>query len=170
VSPQLTLSFGILFLGVLLIACASEPRPTPLAAATRQVATALPLPTATVEPSSTPRVIPLGQPFKKETAAEVYLLDAGHKRVVRDPAAFGFAPDAIWILPDAQVDALADGDGLNLLIKGNGVPVYKMEHGSKRRIPNLPTLERLGYQLTDVSIVSQDLFEFFPVGADLSAP
>ncbi len=136
---------------------------TPLPSA-RAPATVLPSAAATL----TPRAIPLGQPFKKESAPEVYLLDDNKKRVVRDPDAFGFIANAIWILADAQVEAMPSGAPITNLIKGGGVPVYLMKDGKKRRIPDLETLVKLGYQLDDISQISQDLFDFIPVGEDIN--
>jgi hypothetical protein len=99
----------------------------------------------------------------------VYLTFAGERHHIVDWETFlnlGFKQDQVR--PCGQSAAFPEGTPVTRLLKGSEDPVYWMENGLRRHIPDMETFHALGFQQQDITLVADDLLATWPVGAPLS--
>ena len=101
---------------------------------------------------------------------EVYLVIASQRRHIEDMATFlalGYTSDQIV---DCGVAAtLPEGQPLTRLLKGSGDPVYWLQDGRRRHIPNMEAFTALGFQVDQIAAVPDAVLAHWPEGAPLPA-
>ncbi len=126
----------------------------------------LPQPVVTSTPSSEP-----AEPLVCQISGpEVYLAFAGERHHIVDWETFlnlGFRQDQIR--PCGVSAAYPAGAPLTRLLKGSGDPVYWMENGRRRHIPDMETFRALGLHEQDITVVADDLLALWPAGAPMPA-
>jgi hypothetical protein len=120
-------------------------------------------------PASSLNAIATGQPvldaladgnLLRGTGPEVYVMDSGRKRHITSQdsfAACGYGWDAVYTIPDSLLNAIPTGSSISgppcprlypppgALIRGSGDPVYVMQGGLKRHVPNSTTFYAQGF-------------------------
>ncbi len=115
----------------------------------------------------------------------IYVMDAGAKRHIISPAVLqscGYTGDAVTLLSDATVAALATGAPLTgqpcpqpsfpegTLLRGSDGKVWVISSGQRRWITGPDVFNACGYVWANVDTVADSIINAVPAGADLSAP
>lgn len=174
-------TFARLALFTLLALTASACTRSPAATAT---VPATPLPAAPAEITATrpPQVAaatvtaaaPSPQPTEpllcQNAGPEVYLVFQGVRHHIVDWETFlslGFKSEQIRPCGDSA--AAPEGVALTHLLKGSGDPVYWMEAGQRRHIPDMDTFRALGYLESNIAVVPDALLNTWPLGEPIPA-
>ena len=71
------------------------------------------------------------------------------------------------IVPCGGAQQYPEGVPITRLIKGATEPVYWMEKGVRRHIPDMATFAALGFQVEDISVLPDAIVAFWPMGNPL---
>jgi hypothetical protein len=112
------------------------------------------------------QAIPSQVLVRRQGAQEVFVLnEQGYRRHILNPtvfASYGFVPEAIADVNDAEFDAYAPGD---LLMHGGDDQVYLISGTTKRAIGTLSTLQSRGYDLRGLFTVNETDFNAYTLAA-----
>jgi len=104
----------------------------------------------------------------KQDDPKVYLVIGEERRHIVDWDTYlnlGFTQEQI--IPCGAMADYAEGAPITRLLKGSGDPVYWMEAGRRRHIPNMETFFALGLQVEDIATVPDDVLSSWPLGTAL---
>lgn len=169
----LSLSLGCIF--VLFISSCGSPLPSRTALVTPPLHTSVPTEPATALNPTLPvatstRVLQPGEPFLCQISnPEVYLVFDAERHHIVDWETFlnlGFKQELI--LTCGASAAYAEGPPITRLLKGSGDPVYWLENGLRRHIPDMETFRALGYHEQDIVVVPNELLATWPLGEPIS--
>jgi hypothetical protein len=142
-------------------------------------------------PDSSLNAIPTGDPLLstladgnllKGTGSAVYVMEGGRKHHVTSLDAFrncGYGWDAVFVISNSLLNSVPTGNPLSgppcphlsppsgSLVKGSDAPVYVMQGGLKRHVPNLVTFEAGGYLWGNVNRVADSALSAIPTGDPL---
>jgi hypothetical protein len=100
------------------------------------------------------------------TLPKIYLVVEGQRRHIVDWQTYVNLGYYSW---DAVLctDAVnyPEGAPITRLVKGSDDPVYLMEYGQRRHIPDMDTFMALGYHLADVTTLPDSMLVLWPMGA-----
>ncbi|MBN1430715.1 MAG: hypothetical protein JXB07_20265 [Anaerolineae bacterium] len=113
---------------------------------------------------------PASMTLCKQDDPKVYLVIYKERRHIVDWETFlalGFKREQI--IPCGTMADYVEGSPLTVLLKGSSDPVYWMEGGLRRYIPDMETFFTLGYRQEDIAQVPDDLLEAWPLGSPLAS-
>jgi hypothetical protein len=120
----------------------------------------------TALPSATLSSIPQEKLFLCQIdGPEVYLVFDAKRHHIIDWQTFlnaGFTQEQIRACGASA--AYAEGPAITRLLKGSSDPVYWLENGLRRHIPDMETFRALGYREQDIAVVSDELLATWPLG------
>lgn len=119
-------------------------------------------------PSATPGSIIILQPCTIGGGLDVYVYVIDRLYHIVDMDAFNNLGYSTSQIVDCGSASSAPKAGpLTRLIKGSGDPVYLMEGGKRRHIPDMATLAALGYKPEDITVLPDVVVGGWPLGAPL---
>lgn len=71
------------------------------------------------------------------------------------------------IIPCGASAAYTVGSPITRLLRGSDAPVYWMENGLRRHIPDMATFTALGFQISGIAILPDSLLSLWPLGDPL---
>ncbi len=96
---------------------------------------------------------------------EVYLVIDNTRRHIIDWDTFlnlGYQqPD---IVPCGTSATYPEGDPITKLLKGSDAPVYWMENGVRRHIPDMATFSAMGFQISEITLLPDNILSRWPLG------
>lgn len=96
---------------------------------------------------------------------EVYLVIDNTRRHIVDWDTFlnlGYQqPD---IMPCGVSAAYPEGSPITRLFKGTDAPVYWMENGVRRHIPDMATFSAMGFQISEITLLPDNILSLWPLG------
>ncbi|WP_019500298.1 hypothetical protein [Pseudanabaena sp. PCC 6802] len=125
--------------------------------------------------------LPEGSLVRGDTPTPVYVINAGRRRLVPNPATFdalGYRWEKVTQIPEQQLKAIPELPPILLksnpdfkdgtLVKDSSDRVYLISLGGRRLIPDAKTFESLGYKQEDVRQISDREMKSLPEYAPLS--
>jgi hypothetical protein len=101
---------------------------------------------------------------------EIYLVINATRRHIADWDAFlhlGYKQTDI--VPCGAAANYPEGAPVTRLFKGSGAPVYWMENGVRRHIPDMDTFIALGFQVKSITILPDSRLSLWPLGVPLDS-
>lgn len=129
------------------------------------------LPPPTLEPMAAPTAT-AGPPFGCSDADRVfvYLVFDGHRRmIINFDTLIDLGFKETDLVDCGAASSLRKSGGISGLLKGSGDPVYLMDHGVRRHIPDMDTLALMGYGYEDIATVPDEVLAQWPPGEDIDA-
>src|SRR5882724_4326505 len=104
------------------------------------------------------------------TPPRVYLVIEDKLRLIVDWDTFlSLGYKSTEIVPCGKSATLPEGAPITKLIKGSSDPVYWMEDGVRRHIPDMATFDALGLPLRDITVLPDSVVALWPLGDPLPA-
>jgi len=99
---------------------------------------------------------------------KVYLIIDGTRRHIVDWDTFlNLGYQQSQIIPCDADNSDPEGAPITRLFKGSDAPIYWLENGRRRHIPDMDTFAALGFRTSDVSDIPDDLLSLWTLGTPL---
>lgn len=110
--------------------------------------------------------------FKNSSAPEVYIVQNGVRRHISTSLYAGslkLDKEPIGNLPSGLIQELPEGPPMGFLVKASNSPkIYFSQLNKKYYVPNIPTLEAWGFQLSELVTVNPAYLNNVPTAGNLS--
>jgi hypothetical protein len=101
---------------------------------------------------------------------EIYLVINATRRHIADWDTFlNLGYKQTDIIPCGAAASYPEGALVTRLFKGSDAPVYWMENGVRRHIPDMDTFVALGFQVKNITILPDSVLSLWPLGGPLDS-